>query len=170
MGWKPQNEQTRGPLATSSTWETSSNQKTHLCKAITRQTDRVKPIYTPPKRSLGRGGGYKNICAQIWLYHNVYWESKTHFLLFENWMILICKTSSPLNPRMLCAKFGWTWPNWRRIFLNFVNVFSLLHHYLPLEKCVELNLNKLESWGHHLRMLCARFGWNWPSVSGEEDF
>ena len=23
---------------------------------------------------------------------------------------------------------------------------------------------------HHPRMLCAKFGWNWPSGSGEEDF
>ena len=34
---------------------------------------------------------------------------------------------------------------WRRRFLNFVNVFSLFHNYLPLEKGVALHLNKLES-------------------------
>ena len=33
---------------------------------------------------------------------------------------------------------------WRR-YLNFINVFSLFHKYLPLEKGVTLHLNKLES-------------------------
>ena len=31
----------------------------------------------------------------------------------------------------------------RRIFLNFVHVFSLFRNYLPLEKCIALHLNKL---------------------------
>ena len=52
---------------------------------------------------------------------------------------------------------------WRR-FLNFVNVFSLFHNYLPLEKG-GANLNPL-----HPRMHCDKFGWNWLSGSGEEDF
>ena len=34
---------------------------------------------------------------------------------------------------------------WRRRFLNFVNVFSLFHNYLPFEKGGALLLNKLES-------------------------
>ena len=34
---------------------------------------------------------------------------------------------------------------WRRGFFNFVNVFSLFHNYLPLEKSRALHLNKLES-------------------------
>ena len=33
---------------------------------------------------------------------------------------------------------------WRRRFFNFVNVFSLFHNYLHLEKGVALHLNKLE--------------------------
>ena len=50
---------------------------------------------------------------------------------------------------------------WRKRFLNFVNIFSLLCYYLPLEKSMVLclkNLNPL-----YPRMLCAKFGWNWPS-------
>ena len=54
-----------------------------------------------------------------------------------------------------------------RRFLNFVNVFSLFHKYLPLEKGRALHLNKLES--PSLRVTCAKFGWNWTSGSGEED-
>ena len=34
---------------------------------------------------------------------------------------------------------------WRRRFLNFVNVFSLIRNYLPLEKDGALYLNKLET-------------------------
>ena len=40
-------------------------------------------------------------------------------------------------------------------------------NYLPLEKggpFIWTNLNPL-----YPRMLCAKFGWNWPSGSGEED-
>ena len=33
---------------------------------------------------------------------------------------------------------------WRRRCLNFVNVYLLLHYYLPLEKGMSLHLNKLE--------------------------
>ena len=48
---------------------------------------------------------------------------------------------------MLNAKFGWKLAPWfwRRIFLNFINVFLLFHNYLPLEMGMALHLNKLES-------------------------
>ena len=55
---------------------------------------------------------------------------------------------------------------WRRRFLNFVNVFLLFRNYLPLEKGWALLMNKLDSF--HPRMLCAKFGWNWLSGSGED--
>ena len=35
------------------------------------------------------------------------------------------------------------WP--QKIFKNFLNVFSLFHYYLPLEKSEALHLSKLES-------------------------
>ena len=51
-----------------------------------------------------------------------------------------------LNPPHLCQVWlklaQWFW---RRRFLNFVNVFSLLHNYLPMEKDWDLHLNKPES-------------------------
>ena len=56
---------------------------------------------------------------------------------------------------------------WRRRFFYFVNVFSLFRNYLPFEKAgpfIWTNLNPL-----HPGMLCAKFGWNWPIGSGEED-
>ena len=55
-----------------------------------------------------------------------------------------------------------------KIFFNFVNVFSLFPSYLPLEKdraLIWTNLNPL-----HPRMHFAKFGCNWPSGSGDEDF
>ena len=57
---------------------------------------------------------------------------------------------------------------WRRRFLNFVNVFLLFRNYLHLEwtgPFIWTNLNP-----PHPRMLCAKFGWKWPSGSGEKDF
>ena len=56
----------------------------------------------------------------------------------------------------------------KKIFLNFVNVFSLFHNYhiLPWKRAgpfIWTNLNPL-----HQRMLCAKFSWNWPSGSGED--
>ena len=57
---------------------------------------------------------------------------------------------------------------WRRKFFKFVNVFSQFRKYLPLEKGGALHFNKLESLTP--KELCAKFGWNWPSGSGEKDF
>ena len=57
---------------------------------------------------------------------------------------------------------------WRRWFFNFVNVYSLFRNYLPLKRAkpfIWTNLNSL-----HQRMLCAKFVWNCPSGSGEDDF
>ena len=41
----------------------------------------------------------------------------------------------------------------------------------PLFTLLELSGSSFEqTWiPFHLRMLCAKFGWNWPSGSGEED-
>ena len=81
---------------------------------------------------------------------------------------LIWTNLNPLHPRMLCAWFGWNGPMVleKRIFKS-INVFWLFRYYLPLKKAEPLiwtNLNPL-----HLRMLCTKFGWNWPSGSGVED-
>ena len=71
---------------------------------------------------------------------------------------------------MLCAKFGRNSSSGEEDFLNFVNVFSLFRNYLLLEKEGALHLNKIE-WSPLLKDdFCFKFGWNWPSGSGEEDF
>ena len=48
------------------------------------------------------------------------------------------------GPSLALDAFCQVW-FWRRRILNFVNVFSLFHNYLPLEKGRALRLNKLES-------------------------
>ena len=58
----------------------------------------------------------------------------------------------------------WFWWFWRRRFLKVNNVFLLFHNYIDLlvkrfSIWATCNLNLL-----HQMMLCAKFGWNWPSV------
>ena len=46
--------------------------------------------------------------------------------------------------------------------------FKLLHYNLPLEKGMKLHLNKVES--HFPKNAKCKFGGNWPSGSGKDDF
>ena len=66
-----------------------------------------------------------------------------------------------LNLRMLCAKFGWNWPYGSgRIFFNFPMYFCYFLIISPWKRAWPFfwtNLNTLNP-----RMLCAKFGWNWP--------
>ena len=58
---------------------------------------------------------------------------------------------------------------WRRgFFFNFVNVFLQFHDNLTLEKGGPFIWRKLNP--VYRNVLCAKFGWNWLSCSGEEDF
>ena len=55
---------------------------------------------------------------------------------------------------------------WRRL-LHVVNLFLLFPNYLPLGWAwpfIWIDLNSL-----HLRILCAKLSWNWPSGSREYD-
>ena len=67
---------------------------------------------------------------------------------------------NPLHPGMLCAKFFLNWHVALKKILNFFNVFSLFHNYLPLQKGVVFQLNKLES--------LSTKDWNGLSGSGED--
>ena len=69
-----------------------------------------------------------------------------YFPLEKGVVLHLNKLESPLPNDALCL----VWlklANWflRRRFVNFVNIFSLFHSYLPLEKSVGLHLKKLES-------------------------
>ena len=55
-----------------------------------------------------------------------------------------------------------------KIIFKFANVFSLyliISTWKRAGPFIWTNLNPL-----HTRMHCAKFGWNWPCGSGEEDF
>ena len=76
------------------------------------------------------------------------------FLLFHNYIPLEKGGALHLNKlessstkdalwQVLLKLTQWFWR--RRFFKKFVNVFSLFHNYLPLEKGKALHLNKLES-------------------------
>ena len=91
-------------------------------------------------------------------------EGKTQYLLFKNWMVLICKnlsffTQGCFMPGLVAIGLGVI----EKMIYNVVNVFWLLY-YLPLEKGQLLHLNEVESLLPK-NALC----WNWPSGSGEED-
>ena len=96
-----------------------------------------------------------------------------YFVIISPWKRVgpfIWTNLNPLHPRMLCVKFRWSWPSGsgEEDFL----ISSMYFHYFiiisPLKRTgpfIWTNLNPL-----HPRMLCAKFGWNWPSGSGEEGF
>ena len=84
------------------------------------------------------------------------------------WFFILTNLNPP-HPRMHCAKFGWNWlsGSGEEDFL----ISSMCFHYFviisPWKRAglFWTNLNPL-----HPRMHCAKFGWNWLSGSGEEDF
>ena len=73
----------------------------------------------------------------------------------------------PLHPRVHCAKFGWNWPSGSGEDLFISSMYFCYFVIIPPWKRTGLfiwtNENLL-----HPRMLRAKFGWNWPSVSWEE--
>ena len=77
---------------------------------------------------------------------NVFSRFHNYLPLGKYWALRLNKLESPSPNDALCQVWlklaQWFW---RRRFLNYVNVFSLFHNYLPLEKGGALHLNKLES-------------------------
>ena len=81
---------------------------------------------------------------------------------------------NPLHPRMLCDKIfllvsryypnGYAEENFYISPMYFC-CFIIISPLKRLGPFIWTNLNPL-----HSRILCAKFGWNWPSGSGEEDF
>ena len=84
-------------------------------------------------------------------------------------MVLFRTNLNPIHPRMLCPRFGWDWlsGSGEEDFLVSSIYFRYFVFISPWKRAgpfIWTNLNSL-----HPRMLCAKFGWNWPSGSGEED-
>ena len=83
-------------------------------------------------------------------------------------MVFICKTLSPFYLRMHYAKFGLNKHvplALKKIFKN--NILSIyifaISWLSPIEKGHGPLLTNRNT--HHPRMLCAKFGWNWPFSS-----
>ena len=117
------------------------------------------------------------------------WVSDVPYGIIQTMGIIIGGVYAPITRGPWATSL--TWENTREEDLNFVNVFSLLRNYywphgfgeehfkiLSMFFCyfviifpwkrgafIWTNLNPL-----HPRMLSAKFGWNWPSVSGEDSF
>ena len=121
------------------------------------------------------------LCAKIvwnWISgsENFLNSSMFFFLLFLNylslekgWALQLKKLKFPSPKDDLCQVWlklaQWFW---RRRFLNFVKYLSYFIIISPWKRVgpiIWTNLNPL-----HPRMLCATFGWNWLSGTGEEDF
>ena len=120
------------------------------------------------------------LCAKFgWNWPSGSWEEDflissmyfRYFVIISPWKRtgpFIWRNLNPLHPRMLCAKFGWNWPSgsWEEDFLissMYFRYFVLISPWKRARPFIWTNLNLL-----HPRMLCAKFGWNWPSGSGEE--
>ena len=77
---------------------------------------------------------------------------------------------NPFYRRILFAKYGWNWPSGsgEEDFYNLSTYFRNFAIISPWKKegaFIWINLNPLNP-----RILYAKFGWNWSSGSGEEDF
>ena len=89
---------------------------------------------------------------------------------WENARPFIWTNLNPLQFRMHCAKFGWNWPSgsgkeyFFKISSMYFRYFVIISPWEYAGPFIWTNLNAL-----HLRMLCAKLDWNWPSGSGEGD-
>ena len=73
-----------------------------------------------------------------------------------------------LHPRMICTKFdrNWSSGSGEEDFLNFLVYFCFFAIISPCRKALPFIWTKLNPLAP--RMICSKFGWNWPSGSGEE--
>ena len=94
-----------------------------------------------------------------------------YFVIFSPWKKawpFIWTELNPTYPRMICAKFGWNWLSGagEEVFLissMYFHYFILISPWKRAGPFIWTNLNPL-----HPGILCAKFGWNRPSGSGED--
>ena len=94
------------------------------------------------------------------------------FWLFRNYLPrkkvgpFIWTSLNPLYPRMHCAKFGWNWPSGSEEDFKISSMyFCYFVIFYPWKRVGPFTRIKLSP--HHPRILCAKFGLNWPSDSVE---
>ena len=89
-----------------------------------------------------------------------------YFIIISHWKKVgpfFWTNLSPHQPNIHCAKFGWNWPRGfgeedfliSSMYFRYFVITSLWKRARPY---IWTNLNSL-----YPRMLCAKFGWNWPS-------
>ena len=88
----------------------------------------------------------KYLCKAMINIIKLVWRGNFNHLLFDNWMVLICKTLSQLHPTMLFAKFGWNWLSASgedlKILWKYFCYFGIIS---PFKKGMTLHLNKIDS-------------------------
>ena len=107
---------------------------------------------------------FKSIHMITCISYHLIKEENTHSFVRIEWLLFfIWPNLNPLHPRMLCLVEIGPAVLEKKIFKIRQRIF-LFRSYLPLEKGVALQLNKPDA------LFCAKFGWNWPGGSREEDF
>ena len=86
------------------------------------------------------------------------------------YFLFFWRNLNSLHPRMLYAEIDWNWlrGSGEEDFLissMYFRYFVIISAWKRVGSFIWTNLHPL-----HPRMLCAKFGWNWTSVSREEDF
>ena len=121
------------------------------CYSTPENTENILSIWSHNKRPMG---------------HIAHLILKCNNLLFFH----LKRNLNPPHPRMLCAKIGWNWLS-GSVEENFLissmyfRYFKIISLWKRAGSFIWTNLNPL-----HPGMLWAKFGWNWLSGSGEEDF
>ena len=142
------------PYSRSLTWTDNRGHNFHRCcgayvYTVNGSSFEYKIESPKPKDALCQ------VCLKLaqWFWRRRFLNFVNVFSLFRNYLPLekggalhLNKVESPSLKDALCKvwlKFvQWFW---RKIFLNFVNVFSLYRNYLPLEKNGALHLKILKS-------------------------
>ena len=92
---------------------------------------------------------------------------KNHYYFYENWMVFHLNKIESHSPKdALCQVcFSGSGEEDFLILSIYFWYFVIISPQKRVGPFIWLKLNPL-----HPRMLCAKFGWNWLSGSGEEDF
>ena len=91
------------------------------------------------------------------------WSTKEWTIMRWRQALHLNKLESPSPMDALCQ----VWlklAQWFRILLMYYCYFLIISPKKRVDPSFEKNVNPL-----HPRMLCVKFGWDWPSGSGEED-
>ena len=126
-----------------------------------------------PHRSPVNQTEFKSINTKLWLYQkSKRWfvkEKSNNILFIIKWSLFIkpwvpfiygCLMQSLVEIDLMVLQ--------QKTFLDLVIVFRYFVTISPWKRAwpfIWTHLNPL-----YPRMLCAKFGWNWPCGSGEEDF